>query len=62
MTELSPMLTAPQVCDRIGVTTMTLHRWLRDPEVGFPKPIQIKRFRFWPEPEIAEWLEGKRMQ
>lgn len=61
MTQLPTLLPASEVCHRIGVTSMTLHRWLADPEVGFPRPIQIKRFRFWPENEIAAWLDTQRV-
>jgi predicted DNA-binding transcriptional regulator AlpA len=60
MTTLPPLLADSEVCNRIGITTMTLHRWLNDPEVHFPRPIQVKRLRLWPEPEVAAWLNEKR--
>lgn len=40
-------LPAPRVCDRYDITSMTLHRWLRDEEMGFPRPLYIKRFRYF---------------
>ena len=32
----------PQVEREFGVTSMTIWRWTRDPELGFPPAIQIK--------------------
>ncbi|MFS8123782.1 hypothetical protein QD336_15295 [Rhizobium sp. BR 250] len=44
-------ITANDVCARYGrVTTMTLHRWLTNPDNDFPRPIRIGKLRFW---EIA---------
>lgn len=40
-------LPARAVWERYGVTQMTLWRWLQDPEMGFPKPIYIGRFRYF---------------
>lgn len=40
-------LPAPRVCDRYSVTPMTLHRWLKDEEMGFPQPLYIRRFRYF---------------
>jgi len=60
MTELPRFMAASEVCERLGVTTMTIHRWMKDPEVNFPRPVQVKRLRFWPEPEIAAWLNERR--
>jgi predicted DNA-binding transcriptional regulator AlpA len=31
-----------KVCRRYGVSSMTLWRWDRDLELGFPKPIRIR--------------------
>lgn len=60
MTELPRMMAASEVCDRIGIVPMTLNRWLADPDLDFPRPVRVKRFRFWPEPEIAAWLNNRR--
>jgi predicted DNA-binding transcriptional regulator AlpA len=42
-------LPGKKVCERYGVTPMTLYRWLKKPELGFPRPIYIGRYRFWDE-------------
>jgi predicted DNA-binding transcriptional regulator AlpA len=47
---------APQVRARYGgVSDMTLWRWLRDKELGFPKPSRINRMRYWKVSELIEW-------
>lgn len=53
MTQPSPrkFITANDVCARYGkITSMTLHRWLANPDIAFPRPVRIGKLRFW---EIA---------
>jgi predicted DNA-binding transcriptional regulator AlpA len=46
------LLPDPQVCQRYGVTPMTLWRWDRDPTLGFPKPIYIRNRKYRDEREL----------
>ncbi len=48
----SKFVPARQVWERYGVTSMTLHRWLADEAMGFPKPTYIGRFRYWEREEL----------
>lgn len=48
-------LPASRVWQRYAVTSMTLHRWLRDPSKRFPQPIYIGRNRFFSRAEIEAW-------
>jgi predicted DNA-binding transcriptional regulator AlpA len=48
-------LPARQVWERYGVTSMSLHRWVQNPEMGFPQPIYIGRNRYWDESELTAW-------
>ena len=42
------LLTTRQLRRRIGgVSEMTIWRYERDPKLGFPKPIRIKRRKYW---------------
>ena len=51
---------ARSVCDICGgVSDMTLHRWLKDPEKAFPRPIYIGKRRYWREAEILTWLDAQ---
>jgi predicted DNA-binding transcriptional regulator AlpA len=53
-------LTGPQVCQRYGVTDMSVWRWLQNPELGFPKPAMIiNRRRFWLEDELVAWERAR---
>jgi predicted DNA-binding transcriptional regulator AlpA len=38
-------MTAPEVLARFKISEMTLFRWLRDDELGFPRPVIINRRR-----------------
>lgn len=52
-------LPARAVWERFGVTSMSLHRWLANSRMAFPRPVYIGRFRYWKLAEIVEW-EGSR--
>lgn len=54
------LMTATELCEKMGVSKMSLWRWENDKELDFPKPVRIKTNRYWPEHEIAAWLEGQR--
>lgn len=48
------MMTAKDVCARFGgVTTMSLYRWLKDETLNFPRPIEIRKRRYWRTEDIA---------
>ena len=49
--------TVRQICG--GVSDMTLHRWLKDPEKEFPRPLYIGKRRYWREAEIIAWLDAQ---
>jgi predicted DNA-binding transcriptional regulator AlpA len=48
-------LTAPQVLDRYNISDMSLHRWLNNPELNFPKPMKINRRRYFKEADLITW-------
>lgn len=52
-----PASAVQEICG--GVSAMTLHRWLRNPALDFPKPQYIARRRYWREADIIEWLEAR---
>lgn len=53
-------LSSKQVSERYGNTTsMSLWRWLNDADMRFPKPLVIRRRRFWKLSELVAW-EKKR--
>jgi hypothetical protein len=49
-------LTAAQVRARYGgITSMSLWRWLHDPELHFPAPLLIQRRRYWRLHDLLEF-------
>ena len=64
MTTSDNFLPGPAVWRRYGVTSMTLHRWLADESLAFPKPVYLGRFRYWRLSELEQWelnsTEGER--
>lgn len=50
------LLTAKQVRQRYGgISDMSLWRWLRAPELKFPKPLLINGRRYWRLVDLGRW-------
>ncbi len=47
------------VRELIGVSDMSLWRWLKDPKIDFPRPKYIGRRRYWREVEILNWINNR---
>ena len=52
-------LTAPQVLARYGISDMSLHRWLNNPDLIFPKPMVINRRRYFLEADLVAWERAR---
>lgn len=48
-------LPARKVWERYGVTSMTLYRWLASPDMAFPAPVYLGRFRYWKLSDVLVW-------
>lgn len=49
-------LPSREVCDRYGIVSRTLDRWLKDEAVGFPAPADVIRGRrYWSEAALLAW-------
>lgn len=48
-------LSTDAVLQRFGISRWTLHRWHKDEELGFPKPIFINRRHYFDAGEILRW-------
>lgn len=66
----SVYLPAPAVCAQIGITAMTLHRWLNGdhdrrtgrttpPVANFPRPAVVNGRRYWKRAEIEQFMESR---
>ena len=49
-------LTAANLRARYNRTDMTIHRWLRDPEMNFPRPYYLGGIAIG---ELTSWNSGK---
>ena len=60
---LPTYITAKEVCARLGgISDMTLWRYLNDESVGFPRPVYIRRRRYFREDEITAWIDRQAEQ
>lgn len=48
-------LTAAQVRERFQISDVTLYRWTKDPDLGFPQPFKVKRRKLFDEIKLNEW-------
>lgn len=55
-------LTGPQVRDRYQRSHVTIWRWVRDPDLNFPQPIQINRLNYWRLADLEAWEAAQAMQ
>lgn len=54
---LPTYITGPVVLRIINRSSMTLHRWLEDPDCDFPKPFYIRGRRYWKAADVLGYLE-----
>lgn len=52
---MQKFLTGPQVLTRYQISNMTLHRWEKNPEMDFPKPMKNGRRKFYLEDDLVNW-------
>ena len=55
-------LTGPQVQARYQKSHVTIWRWVRDPALGFPAPIQINRLNYWRLSDLEAWEAAQALQ
>ena len=57
----SPEVRLPtvQVAKRFSVVVRTIERWLRDPNLNFPKPIVVNKRRYWRLEELERWERSR---
>ncbi|TIT07321.1 MAG: DNA-binding protein [Mesorhizobium sp.] len=50
---------APKVLVRYNISDMSLHRWLKNPTLNFPKPMVINRRRYFLEADLIAWERAR---
>ena len=53
--ESSARLPTGDVAARYSVTTRSIDRWWKDPELAFPQPIYINDRKYWSLAELENW-------
>ena len=48
-------ITGPQVQERYQKSNVTIWRWIKDAELGFPQPIRINRMNYWRLSDLEQW-------
>lgn len=56
------LITTAQLRDILPVHRVTVHRMIKDPDSGFPRPVKIARRLFFYEAEIRAWIASHRDQ
>lgn len=46
---------APKVADQFGITRRTLSRWIIEPALEFPRPVEINKRLYFKQHEIDAW-------
>ena len=55
------LMRSAAVKSRLGdISSQTLWRYTRDPDLGFPKPLYINGVRYWEESSIEAFIENRR--
>jgi predicted DNA-binding transcriptional regulator AlpA len=52
-------IAATPLCNRFGIVSMTLRRWLEDGRLDFPRPFFIGGRRYWRITEIDAWERAR---
>jgi hypothetical protein len=43
------------VCERYGVSSRTVERWERNPDLNFPQPTIINKRKYWDDDALTGW-------
>ena len=58
--EAPKYLRSSGIQQRYGISTVTLWRWVGDPDLNFPQPIIIKNHRYWDVEQLDQWESAQR--
>lgn len=49
------LLSGPEVQVRYRRSHVTIWRWTRDPNLGFPAPLRINGYKYWRFSDLEAW-------
>lgn len=56
--KLAGLMTIVELTEMLGVSRPTIYRWVKDPAMNFPAPVNIGRRIGWRKKEIEGWLKA----
>jgi excisionase family DNA binding protein len=56
--EIADIMTIKDVCAHLGVSRVTLYRWIKDPKMNFPEPIRLNTRQGWRKEDIDQWIKA----
>jgi hypothetical protein len=59
ISESTARLPTGAVAQRYGVTTRSVDRWWKNPDLNFPQPLIINGYKYWSLSDLEKW-ERKR--
>ncbi len=54
---LAPRAGGPAICERLGISRVTLWRWRQQPD--FPAPVAVGHVRLYDLARLEEWLRAR---
>jgi predicted DNA-binding transcriptional regulator AlpA len=58
--ETSPRWKTGDVCKYFQVGERTIHRWLANPALAFPRPTIVNGRKYWDRSEVIAWARSRR--
>lgn len=55
--EIADLMTIKDVCAYLGVSRVTLYRWISDPTMNFPESVKLKSRQGWKKKDIDYWMK-----
>ena len=55
-----PLLTSRDIWTRFSICDRTFDRWVASPALNFPRPIVIRRRRYWYLRDVERWERSAR--
>ena len=59
MTDDQEYFTSNDILKRFHITQMTLWRWLKKPEMQFPRPAKFGSRRYFKVRDVLAWEDGR---
>jgi predicted DNA-binding transcriptional regulator AlpA len=55
-------ITTGKLAQMLGVSTLSIYRWERDPRLDFPTPSRVYGRKFWRRSEIFAWMAKRKVR